>query len=64
MIVKCSKCKRHFDDEFRLTFCPHDTFAANDGCNNFAYYPESYLSTSEENESLLKASLPKIKLRD
>lgn len=43
MIVLCEKCKKRFDDEFRLTFCPHDTFAANDGENNHRHYPESYL---------------------
>lgn len=43
MIVTCEKCGRRFDDEFRVTYCPHDTFAANDGNNNFAHHPESYL---------------------
>ena len=45
MIVQCDSCKRYFDNEFRLTYCPHDTFAANDGKNNFAHHPESYLSS-------------------
>lgn len=44
MIVQCPTCFALFDDEFRLTICPHDTFAANDGQNNFAHHPESYLS--------------------
>lgn len=44
MIVECRKCLSAFDDEFRTTICPHETFAANDGNNNFAHYPESYLS--------------------
>jgi hypothetical protein len=36
-------CGRKFDDEFRTTVCPHKTFAANDGHNNFAHHPDSYL---------------------
>jgi hypothetical protein len=44
MIVQCEECLRHYDDEFRNTFCPHDTFLANDGHNNFAHHPESYIS--------------------
>ena len=43
MIVTCDKCKARYDDEFRLTICPHDTFLANDGINNFAHHPESIL---------------------
>lgn len=43
MIVKCDVCYRYFDDEFRMTICPHDTFAANDGNNNFAHHPKSWL---------------------
>lgn len=45
MVVTCDDCGMYFDDEFRVTFCPHDTFAANDGHNNFAHHPESYLSS-------------------
>lgn len=48
MIVQCSTCQRHFDDEFRDTGCPHDTFAANDGYNNFAHHPESHRSKSND----------------
>lgn len=44
MIVNCEKCKRKFDDEFRDTGCPHSTFAANDGHNNFKHYTDSYIS--------------------
>lgn len=44
MIVQCSTCAMYFDDAFRLTICPHDTFAANDGNNIFTHYPDSYLS--------------------
>lgn len=43
MIVNCMACQHNFDDEFRSTTCPHDTFAANDGHNNFAHHPDSYL---------------------
>lgn len=44
MITQCPKCTRGFDDEFRSTICPHETFAANDGKNRFAHHPESFLS--------------------
>jgi hypothetical protein len=44
MIIRCDTCSRYFDDEFRSTACPHDTFAANDGNNNFSHHPESWLS--------------------
>lgn len=44
MIVQCSKCTKYYDDEFRDTFCPHDTFLANDGQNGFKHYNNSYLS--------------------
>jgi len=43
MIVRCQKCNKGFDDQFRWTICPHETFAANDGQNNFQHHPESYL---------------------
>lgn len=42
MIVKCGECSMFFEDEYRSTICPHETFAANDGCNNFAHHPEAY----------------------
>lgn len=44
MIVKCDQCAKFYDDQFRNTDCPHDTFLANDGQNNFKYYPESWLA--------------------
>lgn len=44
MIVQCGKCLVYYDDEFRFTFCPHDTFAANDGHNNFEYHNDAYRS--------------------
>jgi len=44
MIVQCESCWQYFDDEFRLTLCPHATFLVNNGHNLFAHYPESYLS--------------------
>jgi hypothetical protein len=43
MIIQCSDCKKHYDDEFRWTQCPHNTFAANDGHNNFKHYSASWL---------------------
>lgn len=45
MIVKCQKCKASYDDAFRVTICPHNTFLANDGDNNFNHHPKSYIST-------------------
>ena len=44
MIVYCQKCRRRFDDEFRLTYCPHDAFLANDGKNNFRVHHDAFLS--------------------
>lgn len=44
MIVQCEKCQRFYDDEFRTTDCNHRPFWANDGMNNFEFYPESYYS--------------------
>lgn len=44
MIVTCEICKKYYDDEFRDTQCPHDTFSANDGQNNFKHYPEAWLA--------------------
>jgi hypothetical protein len=47
VIILCSECHRRFDDQFRWTICPHQTFAANDGQNNFAHHPESFRSAEE-----------------
>lgn len=47
MIVMCEECGKRFDDEYRTTICPHDTFAANDGRNNFAHQPSSFLETAK-----------------
>lgn len=44
MIVYCNKCKKYYDDEFRLTYCPHQVFPANDGKNNFEWKYDSYIS--------------------
>ena len=44
MIVECPDCHRTLDDTYRSTLCPHETFAANDGKNNFAHHPEAHLS--------------------
>ena len=44
LILRCPACLRYFDDEFRIVYCPHDTFPANDGRNTFAHHPEAYLA--------------------
>lgn len=49
MIVYCLTCRKRYDDEFRWTLCPHNTFAANDGNNNFAHHPESFLEEDDNN---------------
>jgi len=46
MIVKCDNCTLYYDDEFRTTICPHETFMANDGKNNFKYYINSYIGNN------------------
>lgn len=52
MRVLCTHgCGASFDDEFRTTICPHQTFAANDGHNHFAHHPES-LITYPDNKGL------------
>lgn len=48
MTRKCESCNWTYDDEFRSTICPHDTFAANDGNNNFAHHPDSVLICPHE----------------
>lgn len=45
MIIKCEACKVNFDDKYRTTLCPHNTFLANNGRNEFQHHPKSYLST-------------------
>ena len=55
MIVQCSKCNLKFDDEFRWTICPHETFAANDGKNNFQHHPESYLERDQRDQQTEEA---------
>ena len=44
----CDDCNMAFEDVYRSTLCPHDTFAANDGHNNFAHHPEAYLKPLKE----------------
>ncbi len=44
MIIQCEKCFMYFEDEYRLTICPHAAFPANDGANNFVYHDDAYLS--------------------
>lgn len=41
MVIICTECGVTYDDEFRTTTCPHDTFAANDGNNCFRHGVES-----------------------
>jgi hypothetical protein len=43
VVVICEQCGARFEDEYRTTICPHGTFAANDGRNNFSHHPESTL---------------------
>lgn len=52
MIIKCSNCPKFYDDQFRLTICPHNTFSANDGWNNFGYYPASWLADYEPRKTI------------
>lgn len=50
MIIDCPHgCGARLDDEFRTTVCPHETFAANDGGNNFRHHPEAYLKPGTAN---------------
>jgi len=51
-------CGARFDDEFRTTVCPHETFAANDGRNNFAHHPESVLTPGTASASQTEAENP------
>jgi hypothetical protein len=50
VIIECPDCKREFEDIYRSTICPHETFAANDGKNNFAHHAEAYLSPETEDK--------------
>jgi hypothetical protein len=48
VIVDCIYgCGARFDDEYRTTICPHGTFAANDGRNNFQHHPEAFLNVAD-----------------
>lgn len=53
MIIYCPNCPMKFDDEYRSTICPHHTFPANDGRNNFAHHPEALLTEKKMPEVLL-----------
>ena len=44
MIVTCPDCRWTYEDSYRWTVCPHETFEANDGQNNFAHHSESALA--------------------
>ena len=58
MIVRCDKCGKRFDDAYRFTICPHGTFAANDGQNNFAHHPESFLEGRRESQIRVQLMWP------
>lgn len=58
MIVECPDCHAVFDDTYRWTFCPHDTFAANDGKNNFRHHVESLLRPAPLGRRLWEAKMP------
>jgi len=47
MIVPCGECGSSYDDEFRSALCPHCTFSANDGCNNFNHHIEAHRRFSD-----------------
>jgi hypothetical protein len=47
MIVHCAECGADFDDQFRWTYCPHETFPTNDGNNVFREHPESFIRRAE-----------------
>lgn len=49
MIVFCIAYTKYFDDEYRSTLCPHNTFPANDGNNNFHVHADSYLDSVPPN---------------
>jgi len=52
MIVRCQSCKIYYDDEFRLTECPHQAFPANDGNGNFTVHDDSYCSAECPDEPI------------
>lgn len=43
MIVQCVKCSKYYDDEWRITSCPHYAFLANQGDNTFRRNDSAYL---------------------
>jgi hypothetical protein len=59
VIVLCPTCLVQYDDQFRLTLCPHPTFAANDGHNNHKHHPKAYLSTDPTTQRDYTAPLHK-----
>lgn len=44
MIKPCADCQRWFEDQYRSTICPHQTFPANNGNNVFMHHGDAYLS--------------------
>ena len=57
MLVRCEKCRKVFEDCYRSTICPHGTFPANDGMNNFLLHPEAYLADEFPKEHALGQQL-------
>lgn len=54
MIVQCALCRMYFEDVYRTTICPHDTFLANDGFNNFAHHPDSVLQLERPSSEIVR----------
>ena len=50
MIVLCDGCGMWYDDEYRWTICPHQTFAANNGNNNFVHNDQAYIGAAHPDE--------------
>jgi Methyltransferase domain len=48
MIAQCLECGAKFEDEYRSTICPHETFPTNDGNNNFTIHESAYLSSEKQ----------------
>ena len=48
MRVVCGKCKLEYDDIFRWTYCPHDTFEPSESAKQFL--DERYHKELEEDK--------------
>jgi hypothetical protein len=60
MIIRCQACNKYFEDVFRSVMCPHDTFMANDGNNNFAKHEDSYLSQTAPSPDRIFEAHPEV----